>query len=156
MKSAGKLKSGMKAPQFSFESGGKTIALSDFLGKKVILYFYPKDDTPGCTAQACSLRDDYSSLKKKGYVVIGVSADSEKSHEKFIDKYDLPFLLASDPDKEIIKKYNVWGKKKFMGREYMGIMRTTFIIDEQGKIERIIDKVDTKNHAAQVLEPVEL
>lgn len=144
---------GKKAPAFSgVDQNGETIALKDFKGKKIVLYFYPKDDTPGCTAQACNLRDNHSDLLKKGFVVIGVSADSVKKHKKFEEKYDLPFSLIADEDKKIVEAYGVWGEKKFMGKTYMGITRTTFLIDETGKIKSIITKPDTKNHAAEVLE----
>lgn len=147
-----KLKEGQKAPDFTGkDENGKTVSLKDFTGKKVVLYFYPKDDTPGCTAQACNLRDNYKALLKKGYVVIGVSADEEKKHKKFKEKYDLPFPLIADVDLKIIKKYDVWGEKQFMGRTFDGIIRTTFVIDEKGKIEEIITKVDTKEHTAQIL-----
>lgn len=145
-------KIGDKAPDFKGkDQNGKSIALKDFKGKKIVLYFYPKDDTPGCTAQACNLRDNYSVLKKKGYQVIGVSADDEKKHLKFIDKYELPFPLIADVDLEIIKKYDVWGTKKFMGKVYDGIIRTTFIIDEKGKFEDVITEVKTKEHTAQII-----
>jgi peroxiredoxin Q/BCP len=133
---------------------GKTISLSDYKGKKVVLYFYPKDMTPGCTAQACSLRDANKNLKKAGYVVVGVSADTVKKHKQFAETYELPFDLLADTDKSIIGSYGVWGKKKFMGREVEGILRTTFVIDEQGTVERIIDKVTTKTHAEQILQTV--
>lgn len=146
------LKEGDKAPAITAnDQNGKTITLSDFSGKKVVLYFYPKDDTPGCTAEACSFRDAHQSLLDKGLVVLGVSPDSEKSHAKFVDKYKLPFSLLSDGDKKIANDYGVWGKKKFMGKEYDGIHRTTFIIDETGKIEKIITKVDTKDSSGQIL-----
>ncbi len=146
------LKEGDKAPAITAnDQNGKTITLSDFSGKKIVLYFYPKDDTPGCTAEACSFRDAHQSLLDKGLVVLGVSPDSEKSHAKFVDKYKLPFSLLSDSDKKIANDYGVWGKKKFMGREYDGIHRTTFIIDKDGKIEKIITKVDTKNSSGQIL-----
>ena len=146
------LKEGDKAPDFSFVGAdGKNSSLKDLKGKKVILYFYPKDDTPGCTAESCNLRDNYSGLKKKGYEVIGVSKDDEKSHNKFSKKFKLPFTLIPDTEKEIIKNYDVWGKKKFMGRTFDGVVRTTFVIDEQGKIEKIFYKVDTENHAEQIL-----
>ena len=125
--------------------------MTQFKGKKVVLYFYPKDDTPTCTKEACSFRDGYVKLKKKGYVVLGVSADTEKSHQKFIKKYDLPFTLISDPDRKVIEDYGVWALKKFMGREFMGIVRTTFVISEKGVIERIIDKVDSADAATQIL-----
>ena len=147
-----KLKSGDKAPDISStDQNGNPVKLADFLGHKVILYFYPKDDTPGCTAEACSLRDGYADLLAKGYKIIGVSADSDKSHKKFADKYHLPFPLLPDTSKEIINAYGVWGPKKFMGRAYDGILRTTFIIGEDGKILKIIEDVKTKNHADQVL-----
>jgi len=147
-----KLKSGDKAPDInSTDQNGNPVKLADFLGHKVILYFYPKDDTPGCTAEACSLRDGYADLLAKGYKIIGVSADSDKSHKKFADKYHLPFPLLPDTSKEIINAYGVWGPKKFMGRAYDGILRTTFIIGEDGKILKIIEDVKTKNHADQVL-----
>lgn len=127
------------------------VSLESFRGSKVVLYFYPKDDTPGCTAEACSLRDNYQALLARGYKVVGVSPDSEKSHQKFTEKYELPFPLISDTGKNILQDYGVWGRKKFMGREYDGVIRTTYIIDEKGVIEEVIEKVDTKNHAAQVL-----
>jgi thioredoxin-dependent peroxiredoxin len=147
------LKEGDKAPVFSGkDQNGNLISLNDFKGKKVVLFFYPKDNTPGCTAEACNLRDNYAELTKQGYKVIGVSADSEKSHEKFISKFNLPFPLIADTDKKIINDFGVWGPKKFMGREYDGIHRTTFVIDEKGIIERIINKVKTKDHTAQILE----
>lgn len=146
------LKEGSKAPAFkAVDQNGKSISLSDFKGKKVILYFYPKDDTPGCTAQACNLRDNYKALLKKGYQVIGVSTDDVKSHKKFETKYELPFPLVSDADKAIVNKYQLWGEKKFMGRTYMGTTRTTFLIDENGKIVKIINKPDTANHTEEVL-----
>ena len=146
------LKEGSKAPIFkAVDQDGKAISLADYKGKKVILYFYPKDDTPGCTAQACNLRDNYSLLLKKGYQVIGVSTDSVKSHKKFEEKFQLPFPLISDEDKKIVDKYNLWGEKKFMGRTYMGTTRTTFLIDESGKIVKIIVKPDTANHTEEVL-----
>ncbi|MBI2967042.1 MAG: thioredoxin-dependent thiol peroxidase [Bacteroidetes bacterium] len=145
-------KTGIKAPDFTFTgSHGRQVTLSSLKGKKVILYFYPKDDTPGCTAEACNLRDNYSALKMQGFEVLGVSTDNSRSHEKFTGKYNLPFTLVPDPDKTIVNSYGVWGKKKFMGREYMGTLRTTFIIDENGIIEKVIDTVDTKNHTEQIL-----
>lgn len=147
------LKEGDKAPEFSgINQNSETIQLSDCKGKKVILFFYPKDMTPGCTAQACNLGENYADLTKKGFEVIGVSADSVKRHQKFTEKYDLPFNLIADEDKEIIKAYGVWGLKKLYGREYEGIYRETFIIDETGVIEKIILKVKTKTHTEQVLE----
>lgn len=151
-----KLETGVRAPDFSFtDSDGNTRQLSDYLGKKVILYFYPKDNTPGCTAEACSLRDEYVELRELGYEVIGVSADSGKSHAGFRAKFELPFQLVADTDKQILMAYGVWGEKKFMGKTYMGINRVTFIIDENGLITRIIEKVNTKNHAKQILEEME-
>jgi len=147
-----KLKQGDKAPAFKAkDQDGNEISLNDFKGKKLVLYFYPKDDTPGCTAEACNLRDNYNVLLKKGFAVIGVSADDEKKHKKFIKKFNLPFPLIADVDKELCNAYGVWGKKKFMGREYMGIIRTTFIISEKGMIEEVIEKVDTGNHTAQIM-----
>ena len=146
------LKVGDKAPAIkSKDQNGEDITLAQFKGKKVVLYFYPKDDTPGCTKEACSFRDGYAKLKKKGYEILGVSADTEKSHQKFINKYDLPFTLISDPDRKVIEDYGVWRLKKFMGREFMGIVRTTFVISEKGVIERIIEKVDTADAATQIL-----
>ena len=147
------LKEGDNAPDFSgIDQNGNKISMEDYKGSKVIIYFYPKDDTPGCTAEACNLRDNYSALLKAGYNIIGVSADDEKSHQKFIKKFKLPFPLIADTDKIIIMKYGVWGRKKFMGREFDGILRTTFIINESGIIEKIISNVDTKNHTKQIFE----
>jgi len=141
----------MKAPSFEGpDQNGKNVKLSDFTGKKVVLYFYPKDDTPGCTAEACSLRDNYSSFLKKGFAVVGVSSDSEKSHKKFVVKYSLPFPLISDTSKKILTDYGVWQEKSMYGKKYMGIVRTTFIINEKGIIEKIISKVDTKSHSEQI------
>lgn len=146
------LKEGSKAPVFkAFDQDGKAISLADYKGKKVILYFYPKDDTPTCTDQACNLRDNYSALLKKGYSVIGVSTDSVKSHKKFEEKHKLPFPLVSDEDKKIVDKYNLWGEKKIMGHTYMGTTRTTFLIDEIGKIVKIIEKPVSKNHTEEIL-----
>ena len=147
-----KLKTGDKAPNFQAkDENGQSISLSDFAGKKVVLFFYPKDNTIGCTAEACNLGENYSGLKKKGFEVIGVSADSEKRHRNFINKYTLPYHLIADEDKKVINAYDVWGPKKFMGIEYEGIKRTTFVINEKGIIERIFDKVETKNHTQQIL-----
>ena len=147
------LAEGMKAPDFSgSDQSGNEISLKDLQGRKVILYFYPKDNTPGCTTESCNLRDNYRELIKKGFEVIGVSADSEKSHQNFIDKYNLPFNLVSDSGKEILKAYGAWGLKKLYGKVYEGILRKTFIIDEQGVILKIINKVDTKNHTNQILD----
>lgn len=146
------LKEGEQAPGFKAkDQQGNEIQLADFKGKKVVLYFYPKDDTPSCTNQACNLRDNYTLLKKKGYVILGVSADEEKKHLKFSKKYDLPFQLLADVDKKIIQAYDVWGEKHFMGRTFDGIVRTTFVIDEKGIIEKIIKDVKTKEHANQIL-----
>ena len=150
------LKKGDKAPKFSAkDENGNIISLSDYKGKKLVLYFYPKDLTPGCTTESCNLRDNYKHMQKKGYDVLGVSADDEKKHQKFIEKHDLPFHLLADTDKKVIKDYGVWGPKKFMGREYDGIHRTTFVIDEKGMIEDVITKVKTKAHAEQILEEAE-
>ncbi|MBR9922406.1 MAG: thioredoxin-dependent thiol peroxidase [Bacteroidetes bacterium] len=146
------LKAGDKAPAFSgVDQNGETIKLEDYKGKKLVLFFYPKDNTPGCTAEACNLRDNYAGLQKAGYEILGVSADSERKHQNFIKKFDLPFPLLADTEKEVINAFGVWGPKKFMGREFDGIHRTTFVIDEQGKIEEVIAKVKTKDHAAQIL-----
>jgi thioredoxin-dependent peroxiredoxin len=148
-----KLKIGDTAPQIKApDQNGKIINLNDYKGKKVVIYFYPKDDTPGCTAEACNLRDNYEALLNKGYIIFGVSADSEQSHKKFISKYNLPFPLISDEKKEVLNAYGVWGEKKMYGKTYLGILRTTFIISENGKIESIIEKVDTSNHTQQILE----
>jgi len=146
------LQKGDAAPVFSAkDQNGNEVKLSDFEGKKVILYFYPKDDTPGCTAQACNLRDNYDAILNKGYAVLGVSVDDEKSHVKFIKKFDLPFPLLADTDHAIVESYGVWVEKSMYGRTYMGTARTTFVIDENGVIEEIIQKVDTKNHTDQIL-----
>ncbi|WP_410219664.1 thioredoxin-dependent thiol peroxidase [Pedobacter sp.] len=147
------LKIGDKAPSFTAkDQDGNTITLDQFKGKKVILYFYPKDDTPGCTTEACDFRDNYQSLKAKGMEVLGVSVDDEKSHQKFISKHNLPFTLLADTDKQIVEAYGVWGEKNMYGKKYMGTNRKTFIIDENGNIAHIINKVDTKNASQQVLE----
>lgn len=129
---------------------GNTVNLSDFKGKKVILYFYPKDNTPGCTSEACNFRDNYQSLKQDGFEVIGVSTDSEQSHQKFIEKFELPFTLLADEDQKIVNDYGVWAEKNMYGKKYMGTNRTTFVIDEEGKIEHIIKKVDNKNATQQI------
>ena len=148
----GTLKEGEKAPYFEgINQDGKKITLDDFKGKKLILYFYPKDNTSGCTAEACSLNDGYSSLTDKGFEVVGVSPDSTSSHLKFITKYNLSFNLIADTEKKILEAYGVWAEKKMYGRTYMGVLRTTFIIDENGIIQKIITKVDTKDHAKQIL-----
>ncbi|GAB4134087.1 MAG: hypothetical protein Fur0041_06880 [Bacteroidia bacterium] len=149
---ATKLKKGDKAPSFSGkDQNGNMVSMEQFKGKKIVLYFYPKDDTPGCTATACNLRDNYNALIKAGYAVVGVSADDEKSHRKFAAKYNLPFSLIADTDKSVIKAYDVWGKKQFMGRIFDGLIRTTFVIDEKGVIAEVIEKVDTANHTQQIL-----
>ncbi len=146
------LKEGSKAPVFkALDQDGKPISLADFKGKKVILYFYPKDDTPTCTVQACNLKDNYAMLLKKGFQVIGVSTDSVKSHKKFEEKHQLPFPLVSDEDKKIVDKYNLWGEKKLMGHTYMGTTRTTFLIDETGKIVKIIEKPTSASHTEEIL-----
>ena len=146
------LKIGDKAPEInSVDQNGNQITLNQYKGKKVVLYFYPKDMTPGCTAQSCNLSDNYQLLQKSGYDVIGVSCDSIKRHQKFIEKYSLPFNLVSDEDQKVVNDYGVWQLKKFMGREYMGIIRTTFLIDEDGVIEDIITKVNTKEHTTQII-----
>ncbi|TXI86296.1 MAG: thioredoxin-dependent thiol peroxidase [Crocinitomicaceae bacterium] len=141
------------APSFAGkDESGKLIQSSDFEGKKYALYFYPKDNTPGCTVQACNLRDNYAALTAEGIAIIGVSMDSEVAHQKFIAKYELPFPLIADTDKQIIESFGVWGPKKFMGKEYDGIHRTTFVMDEENKIRGIISKPKTKDHAAEILE----
>ncbi|MFA5712650.1 MAG: thioredoxin-dependent thiol peroxidase [Bacteroidales bacterium] len=146
------LKIADKAPDFTgVDQDGAPISLSQFKGRKLVLYFYPKDNTPGCTAQACNLRDNYNLFLERGYAVVGVSRDSQKSHLNFIKKHNLPFPLISDPEAQIIKEYGAWGKKKMMGREYEGILRKSFIIDEKGYIEEIIEKVKTKEHTGQIL-----
>ena len=147
------LKEGSKAPLIDgIDQNGKEVKLTNFSGKKVVLYFYPKDNTPGCTAEACNLRDNYDILLKKGFAIIGVSPDSEKSHKNFIGKYSLPFPLIADTSKKILNDYGVWGEKKMYGRSYFGVIRTTFIIDEKGIIEKIITKVNTSGHSEQILE----
>jgi peroxiredoxin Q/BCP len=148
----GYLKVGDKAPDFTAKNQeGKEIKLSNFKGKKVILYFYPKDDTPGCTAEACNLRDNYSDLTNRGFEVIGVSPDDENSHTKFVSKYNLQFNLVADTSKTILKQYGAWGKKNMYGKEYEGVLRTTYLINEQGVIEKVIDKVNTSDHSKQIL-----
>ena len=143
---------GKPAPAFTANNQhGNPVSLADFSGKKLVLYFYPKDDTPGCTAEACSLRDNYDALLAQGYAIVGVSPDDEKKHTKFITKYNLPFDLLADTDNAIALAYGVWIEKSMYGRKYMGIARTTFVINEKGNLEEIIEKVDTKNHAQQLL-----
>ncbi|MFT4876003.1 MAG: peroxiredoxin Q/BCP [Bacteroidia bacterium] len=146
------LQIGDKAPAFSgINQKGKKVSLADYTGKKLVLYFYPKDDTPGCTAQACNLTENHRALQKQGYAVLGVSPDTEKKHVKFIEKYKLTFDLLADTEKETIQAYGVWVGKSMYGKQYMGVARTTFIIDEEGTIADIIDKVKTKDHTAQIL-----
>ena len=146
------LKEGEKVPDFTVkDQDGKDVSLSDYKGKKLIVFFYPKANTPGCTAEACNLRDHYSELQAAGYELLGVSADSQKKQANFKNKFEFPFPLLADEDKTVIETFGVWGLKKFMGREFDGIHRKTFIIDENGIIERVIDKVKTKDHAAQIL-----
>lgn len=146
------LKVGCQAPLFRFKSEyGKEMSLVDLKGKKVILFFYPKDLTPGCTNQVCNLRDNFKILTKKGFTIIGISADDEKRHKKFTEKHELPFSLVPDTDLKIINDYGVWGKKSFLGINFMGIIRTTFLINEEGIIERIIQKIKTKSHTEQIL-----
>lgn len=146
------IKVGDKAPELNINNQrGENVTLDSLSGKKVVLYFYPKDDTPGCTAEACNLRDNYKALLGQGYVVLGVSPDNEKKHQKFIDKYDLPFDLLADVDKAVCERYGVWVEKSMYGRKYMGVARTTFVINENGEISEVIEKVKTKDHAAQIL-----
>jgi peroxiredoxin Q/BCP len=145
------LKEGMQAPAFEgVDQDGNLVRLSNFKGKKVILYFYPKDNTPGCTAESCNLRDNYNDLLKRGFAVIGVSMDSEKSHKNFASKYSLPFPLIADTSKKILNDYGVFREKSLFGKTFLGIVRTTFIIDEDGIIEKVISKVETKTHSEQI------
>lgn len=147
------LKEGDRAPEFKgVIENGTSVSLADYKGKKLVLYFYPKDNTPGCTAQACNLTENQSELQKNGFEVLGVSADTEKKHQNFISKYSLGFSLIADEEKEVINAFGVWGPKKFMGREYDGIHRITFVINEEGIIEKIFKKVKTKDHTNQILE----
>jgi peroxiredoxin Q/BCP len=147
------IKEGTTAPAFTTtDADGETISLKELKGQKVVLYFYPKDDTPGCTKEACSFRDAWAKFKKRGIKVLGVSPDSEASHKKFETKYNLPFTLLADKDHAIADAYGVWGEKKFMGRTYMGVLRTTFLIDEKGKIKKVFEKVKPEDHANEVLE----
>lgn len=146
------LKAGDKAPVFSGkDQNGNPLSSADYAGKKLVLYFYPKDDTPGCTAQACNLRDNLSALQAAGYEVLGVSGDDEKSHQKFINKFNLNFPLLADTDHSVSEAFGVWKEKSMYGKTYMGIMRTTFLIDDSGNIERVIGKVDTAGHTAQII-----
>jgi peroxiredoxin Q/BCP len=148
-----KLKEGDKAPDFTAkDQDGNIVSLSDFRGKNVILYFYPKDNTPTCTTEACNFRDNYQSLLSKGFAVIGVSTDTEKSHKRFEKKFSLPFPLIADPDRKIVEQYGLWAEKMLFGRKYMGTLRTTFVIDPKGKIIAVIDKVDSKNSSQQVID----
>lgn len=151
------LKEGYVAPNFTAKNqNSEDVSLADFKGKKVILYFYPKDNTPGCTAESCNLRDNYDALIEKGFEVIGVSPDSEKSHTNFISKYELPFTLISDPDKKVLNAYGAWGEKKMYGKTYEGVLRTTYVIDEAGKIIKVFPKVKTKEHSEQILKELDL
>lgn len=146
------LKIGNKAPDFeSINQNGDKVKLSDFIGKKVVLYFYPRDNTPGCTAQACNLKDNYNTLRQNGYTILGISKDSPKSHQKFINKFDLPFDLIADEDQSVHMKYGTWIEKSMYGKNYMGTARWTFLIDEKRNIENIIQKVKTKEHTSQIL-----
>lgn len=147
------IKEGTTAPAFkTTDANGETVSLKGLRGQKVVLYFYPKDDTPGCTKEACSFRDAFAQYKKRGITVLGVSPDSEASHKKFETKYKLPFTLLADKDHAIADAYGVWGEKKFMGRKYMGVLRTTFLIDEKGKIKKVFEKVKPEDHASEVLQ----
>jgi thioredoxin-dependent peroxiredoxin len=151
------LKEGDKAPLFKGkDQDGKIVSLEDFKGKKVVVYFYPKDDTPGCTAEACNLRDNYTDLLSKGFAIIGISPDNEQSHGKFKAKYNLPFSLIADPDARILKTYEAWGEKNMYGKKYMGVLRTTYVIDEKGAILKIFKKVKTDDHTRQILEELEI
>ncbi len=147
-----KLNVGDRAPDFTGkDQNGNSIKLSDYKGKKVVLYFYPKDNTPGCTLEACNLRDNYDRFKEQGFEIVGISSDDEKSHQKFITKYDLPFRLIADVDKSIHEKFGTWVEKSMYGKKYMGTARVTFVIDENGKFSDIIEKVKTKEHSEQIL-----
>ncbi len=146
------LKAGDVAPEFELQSdGGDTVRLSDLRGKKVILYFYPKDDTPGCTTEACEFRDHMPNMERQGAVVMGISPDNVRSHQKFKSKYELPFMLLADPDHAVAESYGAWGEKKMYDKVYEGILRTTYLIDEQGKIEQVFERVKPKGHSQQVL-----
>lgn len=151
------IKEGDKAPEFTAsDEAGNVLSLSHFKGKKLILFFYPKDDTPGCTAENCNLRDNYAALLEKGFAVVGVSPDSAKKHQGFKTKYELPFPLIPDSDQQIMKMYGAWGEKQMYGRTYEGVLRTTFVINEEGVVEKVFEKVDTKNHTAQILKALGL
>lgn len=146
------LEEGQEAPLFTgVDQNGNKISLTDFKGKKVVLYFYPADDTPGCTAQACNLRDNYALLKQNGFEILGVSPDDTQSHQKFENKYNLPFALLADPQREIIDQYGVWGEKNLYGNKFMGVLRTTFVIDENGKIQKIFKRPKTQEHAEEII-----
>ena len=150
------LKAGDKAPTFSLKNtDGKTVKLSDFKGKKLVLYFYPRDMTPGCTKEACGFRDDYAQLKKRGVEVVGVSADDQASHQKFTEKYSLPFPLLSDTDHSVMEKYGAWGEKNMYGKKMMGVLRSTFIIDEEGRVAHVFRKVKTDSHSQDVLKALD-
>ncbi len=152
-----KLAAGDLAPQFEgINQDGKKISLNDFKGKKLILYFYPKDNTPGCTAESCNLNDNYEMWLNKGYDIVGVSPDNEKSHLKFIDKYGLKFNLIADTKNEILEAYGAWGEKSMYGKKYMGVLRTTYVINENGIIEAVFEKVDTGNHTKQIIEALNI
>jgi len=151
------LQTGQKAPDFNLlNEKGENVTLTDFIGHKVVLYFYPKDDTPGCTTQACSYRDNFSEFVSRGYQIIGISKDDLKSHQKFQEKYELNFTLLSDPDTSVIQEYGCWKEKSLYGKKYMGVLRTTFVIDGNGVIKTIFDKVDTKNHTSQITESLNI
>jgi len=152
-----KLNIGDKAPDFEgLNQDGKKVSLKDFSGKKLILYFYPKDNTPGCTAESCNLNDNYNSWVEKGFDVLGVSPDSQKSHQNFKNKFNLKFDLIADTEKEILPKYGAWGEKSMYGKKYMGVLRSTFVIDENGVIEEIFEKVKTKDHANQIIKSLNI
>lgn len=151
------IKEGDKAPEFNAnDEAGNAVSLSQYKGRKLILFFYPKDDTPGCTAENCNLRDNYAVLQEKGFAVLGVSPDSAKKHQGFKAKYSLPFPLIPDSDQQIMKSYGAWGEKQMYGRSYEGVLRTTFVINEEGIVEKVFEKVDTKNHTAQILKAMGL
>jgi thioredoxin-dependent peroxiredoxin len=150
------LKAGDKAPAFSLKNtDGETVRLSDFKGKKLVLYFYPKDDTPGCTKEACGFRDDFAELKRRGVEVVGVSADNQASHQKFTEKYSLPFMLLSDPDHAVMERYGAWGEKSMYGKKITGVLRSTFVIDEEGRVAHVFRKVKTDTHSRDVIAAVD-
>jgi peroxiredoxin Q/BCP len=151
------LNEGIKAPDFELkDQDGKKVRLADFKGKKLVIYFYPKDDTPGCTAEACNIRDNYTELTSKGIQVVGISPDDGNSHTKFVTKYKLPFTLLSDPDHIVLELYGAWGEKNNYGKKYFGVLRTTYIVSENGMIEKVIPKVDTADHTKQILNALNL